>query len=68
MLLKVLLTGFKFFAGIAGNSTAMVADAAHSLSDFMTDIAIIASLKVARKLGDSAHNYGHGKIETSLLH
>lgn len=42
----------------------MIADAAHSTSDFMTDIAVIAGLKVARKPGDSTHNYGHGKIET----
>jgi len=61
---NVLLTGFKFFAGIIGNSSAMVADAAHSMSDFMTDIAVIAGLKVAKKPRDSTHNYGHGKIET----
>ncbi len=61
---NVLLTGFKFFAGIVGNSSAMIADAAHSMSDFMTDIAVIAGLKVAKKPRDSTHNYGHGKIET----
>ncbi|MDQ1274977.1 MAG: hypothetical protein QG610_550 [Euryarchaeota archaeon] len=61
---NILLTAFKFFAGIMGNSSAMIADAAHSTSDFMTDIAVIAGLKVARKPGDSTHNYGHGKIET----
>ncbi|MHC1755679.1 MAG: cation diffusion facilitator family transporter [Methanosarcina sp.] len=61
---NLLLTGFKFLAGIVGNSSAMIADAAHSTSDFMTDIAVIAGLKVARKPGDSTHNYGHGKIET----
>ncbi|MDY9927025.1 cation diffusion facilitator family transporter [Methanosarcina sp.] len=61
---NALLTGFKFLAGIMGNSSAMIADAAHSTSDFMTDIAVIAGLKVARKPGDSTHNYGHGKIET----
>lgn len=61
---NILLTFFKFFAGIVGNSSAMIADAVHSTSDFMTDIAVIAGLKVARKPGDSTHNYGHGKIET----
>lgn len=61
---NILLTCLKFFAGVAGNSSAMIADAAHSTSDFMTDIAVIAGLKVARKPGDSTHNYGHGKIET----
>lgn len=64
MVSNVLLTGFKFVAGIIGNSSAMVADAAHSMSDFMTDIAVIAGLKVAKKPRDSTHNYGHGKIET----
>ncbi len=64
MVLNFLLTSFKFAAGILGNSSAMIADAAHSLSDFITDVAVIVGLKVARKPGDSTHNYGHGKIET----
>lgn len=64
MVLNFLLTCFKFAAGIVSNSSAMIADAAHSLSDFITDIAVIVGLKVARKPGDSTHNYGHGKIET----
>lgn len=64
MVLNFLLTGFKFAAGIIGNSSAMIADAAHSLSDFITDVAVIVGLKVAKKPGDSTHNYGHGKIET----
>lgn len=64
MVVNVLLTGFKFVAGIVGNSSAMVADAAHSLSDFMTDIAVIAGLRISKKPRDSTHNYGHGKIET----
>jgi cation diffusion facilitator family transporter len=64
MILNFLLTGFKFAAGVLGNSSAMIADAAHSLSDFITDIAVIVGLKVARKPRDNTHNYGHGKIET----
>jgi len=64
MVLNSLLTCFKFAAGILGNSSAMVADAAHSLSDLITDIAVILGLKVAKKPSDSTHNYGHGKIET----
>jgi cation diffusion facilitator family transporter len=42
----------------------MVADAVHSLSDLITDIAVIVGLKAAKKPRDSSHNYGHGKIET----
>lgn len=64
MVLNILLTSIKFTAGILGNSTAMIADAAHSLSDFITDIAVIVGLRVAKKPRDSTHNYGHGKIET----
>jgi cation diffusion facilitator family transporter len=64
MVLNFLLTCVKFAVGVIGNSSAMVADAAHSLSDLITDIAVIVSLNVAKKPGDSTHNYGHGKIET----
>jgi len=58
------LTVFKLFAGILGNSAAMVADAVHSLSDFLTDIVVIFGFKIAKKPVDESHNYGHGKIET----
>ncbi len=64
MVLNFSLTCFKFVAGVVGHSTAMVADAAHSLSDLVTDVAVIVGLKAAKKPRDSTHNYGHGKIET----
>jgi len=64
MVLNSSLTCFKFVAGVVGNSTAMIADAAHSLSDLITDIAVVVGLKVAKKPRDNTHNYGHGKIET----
>ena len=40
-IVNFLLLVFKFFAGIAGHSAAMLADAVHSLSDFITDIVVI---------------------------
>lgn len=70
---KVTLTGsivnmvlllLKFIAGILGNSAAMVADAVHSLSDFLTDIVVIAFVKLSSKPADHDHDYGHGKYET----
>ncbi|AKB18651.1 MULTISPECIES: cation diffusion facilitator family transporter [unclassified Methanosarcina] len=64
LFLNLGLTLFKLFAGILGNSAAMVADAVHSLSDFLTDIVVIFGFKVAKKPVDESHNYGHGKIET----
>jgi cation diffusion facilitator family transporter len=62
--INFILTSFKLFAGIYGRSTAMVADAIHSLSDFATDIVVIVSMGISRKPKDSSHDYGHGKFET----
>jgi cation diffusion facilitator family transporter len=61
---NLLLTLFKLLAGILGRSSAMVADAIHSVSDFITDLVIVGSLKVASRPSDGNHKYGHGKIET----
>ncbi|MBQ2513749.1 MAG: cation transporter, partial [Bacteroidales bacterium] len=44
---NVALTTFKFIAGILGNSAAMMADAVHSLSDFLTDIMVIAFVNIS---------------------
>lgn len=59
-----LLLLFKFFAGIAGHSAAMLADAVHSLSDFVTDIIVIVFVRISSKPEDAGHDYGHGKYET----
>lgn len=61
---NLLLLAFKFFAGIVGHSAAMVADAVHSLSDFVTDIVVIVFVKISGKPEDEGHDYGHGKYET----
>ncbi len=54
----------KLLAGIFGRSAAMIADAIHSVSDFMTDLIVAGSLRVAAKPRDGNHKYGHGKVET----
>lgn len=59
-----LLLVFKFFAGIVGHSAAMLADAVHSLSDFITDIIVIVFVRISNKPEDKGHDYGHGKYET----
>ena len=61
---NVLLMIFKFIAGIAGHSSAMVADAVHSLSDFLTDVVVLIFVHVSAKPQDESHDYGHGKFET----
>ncbi|MGN0257628.1 MAG: cation diffusion facilitator family transporter [Bacteroides sp.] len=61
---NLLLLLFKFAAGILGHSAAMVADAVHSLSDFATDLIVIAFVRISSKPEDAHHAYGHGKYET----
>ena len=58
------LTLAKFVAGLLGRSSAMVADAAHSASDFATDFAVLIGMRLAGKPQDCDHPYGHGKYET----
>ena len=54
----------KFIAGIFGHSSAMIADAIHSLSDFVTDIVVLVFVHISGKPQDKDHDYGHGKYET----
>ena len=64
---NVVLLLFKFVAGIVGHSAAMVADAVHSLSDFVTDIIVLVFIHISGKPKDKSHDYGHGKYETLAL-
>lgn len=64
---NVLLLAFKFVAGVVGHSSAMIADAVHSLSDFVTDIIVLVFVKISNKPQDKSHDYGHGKYETLAL-
>lgn len=63
-IVNLLLTAFKIFAGIIGHSSAMVADAVHSLSDLFSDIIVILFVKLSAKPQDTDHDYGHGRYET----
>lgn len=62
--INVLLVILKFAFGIIGRSSAMVADAVHSLSDLITDVVVIVFVKLSNKPQDKDHDYGHGKYET----
>lgn len=63
-IVNFILLIFKFIAGILGHSSALIADAVHSLSDFITDIIVIVFVKISGKPEDENHRYGHGKYET----
>ena len=58
------LSVLKMVAGVLGRSSAMVADAVHSLSDLVSDIVVLVMVRVASKGKDKSHDYGHGKFET----
>ena len=64
---NVVLLLFKFVAGIVGHSAAMVADAVHSLSDFVTDVIVLVFVHISGKPKDKSHDYGHGKYETLAM-
>lgn len=61
---NLLLVGLKAFAGLAGHSAAMISDAVHSLSDFITDNVVLVFVRVSARPQDEGHDYGHGKYET----
>ena len=65
--MNVVLLLFKFVAGIVGHSAAMVADAVHSLSDFITDVIVLVFVHISNKPKDKSHDYGHAKYETLAM-
>ncbi len=66
LIINVLLSVVKFVAGVLGRSQAVIADSIHSLSDVVTDIAILVGAKHWTSPPDKHHPYGHGRIETII--
>lgn len=64
LVINTVLCALKFLAGVMGRSSAMVADAVHSLSDSLTDIVVLASVRLSGRPADKDHAYGHGRFET----
>ena len=60
---NILLVIFKMYAGVEGSSGAMVSDAVHSLSDVLTTVAAYVGVKLAQKMPDRKHPYGHDRLE-----
>ncbi len=61
---NVFLSAFKFVAGIMGNSSAMVSDAVHSLSDVFATFIAFLGVRFGRREADASHSYGHERIES----
>jgi cation diffusion facilitator family transporter len=60
---NVILSVFKFLAGIIANSGAMVSDAVHSSSDILSTFIVIIAVKISNKENDIEHPYGHERFE-----
>ncbi|KAI3449519.1 hypothetical protein Pfo_006184 [Paulownia fortunei] len=58
------LAAGKAVTGYLSGSTAIIADAAHSISDVVLSGVALLSFKAARAPKDKEHPYGHGKFET----
>lgn len=63
LIINTLLCVFKLIAGVMGKSTAMVADAVHSISDTVATLIVIIGLKISSKEADEEHPYGHERFE-----
>ncbi|NLX14584.1 MAG: cation transporter [Phycisphaerales bacterium] len=58
------LSAIKFIVGVFASSQALIADAAHSLSDSVTDMAVLVGVGFWSAPADAGHPHGHGRIET----
>lgn len=63
-IINVVLLVAKFAAGVLGHSAAMIADAVHSLTDFVSDVVVLLFVRLGSKPVDHDHDFGHGKYET----
>jgi len=61
---NLLLALIKIAGGTVGHSQALVADGLHSVSDLLSDVATLVTLRYASEPEDEGHPYGHGKIES----
>jgi cation diffusion facilitator family transporter len=64
MIVSGSLAALKIFAGLHGNSTAVVADGLESASDVLASGSVLLGLTLAAKPADREHPYGHGRAET----
>ena len=64
IVVNIILSGVKIVVGFLGGSLALIADGLHSLSDLLTDFAVLIGIHFGSKEPDPKHPYGHGRLET----
>ena len=62
--LNTVLSVGKGILGVTTGSIAILADAAHSLSDMGSSVIIILGFRLSAKPGDAQHPFGHGRMES----
>ena len=63
MAVNIAIAVLKGCVGVVFSSQALFADAVHSLSDLVTDFAVVLGVRYWSAPADEEHPYGHGKIE-----
>jgi cation diffusion facilitator family transporter len=58
------LIPLKFIVGFLTGSLSLVADGVHSVTDMLTDFAVLLGIYLGSQKPDPEHPYGHGKLET----
>lgn len=61
---NTLLTVAQVVVGLFANAFSLVADAAHTLSDLITDLMVLLAGRRSAHPADQDHPYGHARIET----
>lgn len=64
VIINLVLSSGKAVVGVMCHSSALIADAGHSLSDLFSDFVTLWAVQVARLPPDEDHPYGHGKFES----
>ena len=64
--INVLLSGLKIWAGLVGHSRAVLADGFHSLSDLVSDVALLIGVRFWSAPADEEHPYGHQRVESLI--
>lgn len=60
---NIFLSAIKIIIGFVGNSSAMIADGIHSVSDVFTSVIAYFGVYISDRKDDEDHQYGHEKLE-----
>jgi len=63
--INVFLSVLKLIVGFVANSTALIAEAANSVSDVLSTLVVMVGVKLAGKRSDKDHPYGHERMESA---